>query len=102
MPVNKASALAVEGRAHGVLNVKRLYLPGVVIRQTCTECGHVLLRDYDGFHANNPLGHGSYLGRPPVNEAFDLPCWCPECDHEWTEPVELRVALVLRGADAGE
>lgn len=79
------TTLAVEGSAHGVLELKRLYLPGVVIRQTCTECGHVRLRDY---------GHDSYLGWPPVNEAFDLPCWCPECDHEWTEPVELRVALV--------
>ena len=76
----------IEGTPAGRVDVKRFQLPGIVIVQTCPECNHVRRRDYGG---------DSYLGFPPMNERFALPCWCPECDHEWTVPVILSVGLVV-------
>ena len=80
-----ACTFRVEGAVHSALDVKRLYFPGVVIRDVCPKCGGAWERDY---------GSNSYLSYPTVGTPFDLTLYCGECNHEWERRVRLDITLV--------
>lgn len=65
-----------------VIHEKRCYVP-VVLRGTCPACGGEFSRDFDD----------QYLSEPPCGVPFKEGMWCPRCDHEWTEMLQLDVTL---------
>ena len=64
------------------IDTKRFYIPFTV--EVKCKCGHVITRDLSCQYLDYPV-----LGRP-----FDMNFWCVECDHEFSEKVELKVDLV--------
>jgi hypothetical protein len=69
------------------LEVKRFYIPGVVLSGKCPNCKAKWWEDFGD----------SYLSYPTANKPFDHGCCCPECDHEWT--VRLRIDLAVSVVD---
>lgn len=70
------------------IDVKRFYLPGVVLKERCPSCGAEALDD---------LGD-RYLSYPTANVDFDHGMWCKDCGHEWK--VKLHLRLELRRVEA--
>lgn len=72
------------------VDVKRLYLPGYVIKTKCPKCGVAHKID---------LGHDSYLSFPQSGARFDIHACCYEdaCMAEFYVPVKLTVSLELVG-----
>ena len=64
---------------------KRQYMPGYVVKSTCTKCGNVCTNDMD--HA--------YFSCPIVDEPFDTDMYCEPCDNEWYVDVVIRMSLEL-------
>ncbi len=69
------------------LEVKRFYLPGVVVEATCPHCGKVVVQDYSR----------EYLGYPtandPFKETFGHSVDGPGPDHEFVVELVLRLSL---------
>lgn len=68
------------------IDVKRFYLPGVVLTAQCPACGASCEKDYGGC---------DYLSFPVMGSPFDLGLYCRSCDHEWSVPAKLTVRLEL-------
>lgn len=67
------------------LDVKRFYLPGVTVSDTCPKCkGHVV----EDFGAD-------YLSYPVANVEFEHSMYCQKCDHNWKVDMILRVSLEI-------
>lgn len=66
------------------LDVKRFYLPGIVLRDDCPKCGAECVHDFGKW----------YLSYPQANEAFLEGLYCRACSHEWK--VELILVVELR------
>jgi len=64
------------------LDVKRFYVPGVMLTDDCPKCGERYARD---------LGD-DYLSYPVANRPFDFTVYC-ECGHEWTAKLILRLSV---------
>jgi hypothetical protein len=77
--------MRVEGTATGELDVKRCYLPGVVLRSQCPKCS----ADY----AEDMAHH--YLSYPKVGKPEAYGCYCRNeaCGHEWEVMLRLDVTL---------
>lgn len=83
--------MVIEGECNGEEGEdlgKRVYLPGVVIRSKCPECGSPYVKD---------LGE-SYLSYPRVGVPYRLTGYCQECNHEW-EMGSVVVGLTLTMAE---
>lgn len=65
------------------LDIKRLYLPGVVLSAKCPKCGK---------KAKSDLGK-DYLSYPSANVPIDHTMYCGKCDDGWTEEIILRVGV---------
>jgi len=72
------------------LNVKRLYLPGVVLKQKCKKCGKELTMDLSV----------EYLSYPCTNEPFAVCFGCDSCEEE--NMYDYVLGLTLTGIDAQE
>lgn len=66
---------------------KRHYIPGVVVQDSCPECGLLAERD---------LGD-RYLNYPQINGVSPVFLHCPDrdCQREWEVPVIVRVTVEL-------
>lgn len=70
---------------------KRFYMPGVTIKDTCPNCGHVCQVD---------LGdHCIYY--PTFNAPMKFSMYCCEdgCEHEWDIQIIIRVTTELELAE---
>lgn len=67
------------------LNIKRFYLPGLVITATCPGCSRTLEWN----------GDIQYLSFPLVNEPFDERMYCEDCEEADRESNPV-VRLILR------
>ena len=65
------------------LDVKRFYMPGIVLKSKCPKCGASCEIDLSQ----------EYLSYPTVNKPFDHLIYCDECDHEWEERLILKIKL---------
>jgi hypothetical protein len=76
--------------AAGELEIKHLYFPGVVISDTCPNCGKECSTDL-GRHAtsypivNKPTTFGMYCGDG-----------CDGCEHEWEVPILLTFKMEIQ------
>ena len=75
----------IEGKPHGRLELKRCYLPGVVLSDECPSCGKTKTVDLEE----------NYLLLPPMNEAFTFTFYCGDCDEADRRPCEWQHKLVL-------
>lgn len=76
----------IEGAVSGArLDVKRLYLPGVVITADCPVCKGKIELD---------LG-ADYLSYPPVGTEFSQFIYCPDCENEDRDGGGVSVQLKL-------
>lgn len=77
----------------GELDVKRLYLPGVVVRATCPNCGVEVVYGSPEPKENNKTLCLSY---PEANTPTTLGMYCGDgCEHEWTIPIRLNLSLEI-------
>lgn len=65
-----------------VLDIKRLYLPGTVIRSPCAKCGREATSDLE-------VDHLSY---PPVGELAHM-LYCETCRMSWIVMIRLVVRV---------
>ena len=75
--------MKVTGKPEGELDIKRCYLPGVVLEGPCPKCGEPVVKDFEE----------DYLSYPNVNEPVEATCFCGECGHKWTVTLRLNVTL---------
>lgn len=73
----------IEGKAKGKLDVKRCYLPGIVMSDECPRCKLLVIDDL----SNRPLNY------PVMNEPFTYMFYCCGCDEEWEHEVTLNISL---------
>lgn len=71
------------------MDIKRLYLPEFTLESACTECGRMIVKDFED----------EYLSYPPMNKPFDMIFWCggDGCGHEHIRKVRLGVSLTFVG-----
>jgi hypothetical protein len=67
------------------LEIKRLYVPGVVLSGTCPKCEKV---------NNVDLGN-QYLSYPKVDEPHDYGFYCEGCGHEWNRKIMVTLKVEL-------
>lgn len=78
--------MRIEGSVTGLeLDVKRLYLPGLVVKDECPKCQEPWKHDFDS----------DYLSYPVIGSVQDLGAYCQKCEHEWSVKVVLRLSLEL-------
>jgi len=81
----------IEGTVEGAsIDVKRFYLPGVVIKDVCPKCGAPWEHDFGS----------RYLSYPTVGARVNAGGYCQECDHEWEVMVVLKVSVELADPEA--
>lgn len=66
-------------------SVKRLFLPGLEIVDTCSKCKSETRRDLDD----------DYLDYPAFGAELDIRLSCHECLNEWTVKGRLSLSLEL-------
>lgn len=81
----------LEGSPTGIPDIKRFYLPGVVLKTTCPRCGTPKERDF----GSNPLNY------PELGPIY-LGLYCSHCEYEWNLKAELKVELTLVGGGEPE
>jgi hypothetical protein len=74
----------ITGTPSGEIDVKRFYLPGVIVEQACPGCG---------VKCSNDLAD-QYLSYPPMNGPTKVYMGC-ECGEEWTIAARVEVRLVV-------
>jgi hypothetical protein len=72
--------IKITGQPIGEIEVKRFYLDGLEMEYVCPECGTE--------HRWN-----DYLSYPDINKPVYLSFHCEGCDHEWKEPIILKVSV---------
>lgn len=78
--------MKIEGTCEATELGKRVYLPGITLRDTCPACGAEYTKD---------LGD-SYLSYPTVGQAKIIHGYCGACEHEWVlGSVVVRVTLEI-------
>lgn len=65
-----------------VLDVKRFYLPGTVIRAACAKCGREATSDLEV----------DYLSYPPIGELAHM-MYCETCRMPWVVTIRLVVRV---------
>jgi len=75
------------------LGIKRFYVPGVVLRSKCPQCGMVDEKDLSD----------NYISYPQINEPTKVHFYCEHyadsqsedegCGHSWTEEVIVRIKI---------
>lgn len=68
-----------------VSDIKRCYVPGVVINTNCPNCGEQIERDFGN----------QYLSYPRTGSWKKDAMYCTECDHEFTIELKLDVVATL-------
>lgn len=68
--------MVIEGECKGAELDKRTYLPGIVIKSKCPECGAPYEMDLSD----------RYLSYPKVGKPYELTAYCGEgeCNYEWS------------------
>ncbi len=83
----------VKGTAVGKSQVKRFYIPGLSVSDTCPACGNTVVHDL----SKDP----HYIGYPTFGEEFDYGFYCPEdgygkhCGQSWSVRMKLVVTLEM-------
>lgn len=75
--------MIIKGKPRGELEDKRLYLPGVVIIDSCPKCIKTVKQDMKEH----------YLSYPVMNKRFWHGMYCEDCGHEWKVAIVLTVSL---------
>jgi predicted RNA-binding Zn-ribbon protein involved in translation (DUF1610 family) len=83
---NKVTAKIIGIPLEEELDVKRFYIPGVIIQDNCPNCGVETRYDMGGLH---------YLSHPIANKPMQFTMYCNECDHEWSIKIILRIGLEI-------
>lgn len=80
-----SNSVKLTGVPKGELEIKRMYLPGVVLKGKCA-CGKHLVRDFSQ----------DYLSYPTMNKVTKVHLYCGDCDDDTvTIQVRLNVSLTL-------
>jgi hypothetical protein len=98
------STVKIQGKASGELEVKRFYVPGVIVESTCPNCGSKKEKDLSV----------EYFDYPSINKSQDFYFYCeaeidkkkggkpntlnPEdknhyCQTEWLVPLKLELSV---------
>jgi len=87
-------AAAIKGELHpGELDIKRLYLPGLVITDRCPNCGKEVTYGSPEKESNNKTICLSY---PEANTLTKFTMYCGDgCEHEWDIPIRLNVGIEI-------
>jgi hypothetical protein len=82
-------SVKITGPAHGSIDEKRLYLPGITVTDKCPKCGKKATEDLES----------EYLSYPTAGVPFDLGLVCRDekCSTEWSVRVKLVIRLVAVG-----
>lgn len=75
--------IAITGKCSGQIEVKRFYMPGIVIDAVCPNCNEMVVDDF----AEN------YISFPEVGSPFIYGLYCRECEHEWEFKLQLDITL---------
>lgn len=67
------------------LSIKRFYVPGTIIKDTCPNCKTLI--------ENNLDDH--YIYYPKFNEKINYPFYCNECEHEWNVGIIITIQISL-------
>ena len=69
----------------GSLNIKRCYLPGIIVEDDCPKCGIKWT-----FNGTN-----DYVSNPVIGDNIDLHAYCKDCNNEWSVQIQLQVTITL-------
>lgn len=70
----------------GELEIKHLYFPGVIIRDTCPNCGKECSTDLDQV----------CFDYPEINQPSTFGMYCGDgCEHEWEVPIVIDMKIRL-------
>lgn len=83
----------IKGKIKGEIDVKRFYLPGIIVESKCPKCEHL--------HEVNMSTQ--YLSHPVINEPETIGFYCEEdtitentyCDTDWEVKIKLSMEVEL-------
>lgn len=75
----------IEGEARDDIDVKRFYLPGIIIRETCGKCNSEMVKDMAR----------EYFSYPKWGEPQDVFMYCRDCNTETKLKVKLSCKLEI-------
>ena len=78
--------MIVEGHVEGEISIKRMYLPGVTLKDTCPQCGYGVVHDMTSEYVT------CY---PVIGKPFNYTWCCGECENEWEVEVQLDIKLTV-------
>lgn len=67
------------------VDVKRFYIPGTIISDTCAKCQNDCEFDLGDY----------YLAYPSANTVMNFNCNCSECSHTWSVSIQLHISVSL-------
>lgn len=68
------------------VNVKRFYMPGVLVTKPCPKCGQP---------CTNDRGQ-EYFSYPTANSEVKLGLYCQPCDYEWEVKAFFTITLEVK------
>jgi hypothetical protein len=75
----------ITGTAHGEIDVKRLYLPGIKVKSQCEKCSTLVTMDLAD----------EYMSNPSIGAPEPVYFYCDNCEHTWAVDVILKLSLKL-------
>ena len=72
----------IEFKKGSEIDVKRFYLPGILLSFKCKKCGKLMENDYDH----------QYLSYPEIGEQTEY-FWCSECDTQHEMVINLNMSI---------
>jgi len=65
------------------IDVKRFYVPGVVVTADCPACNKTYTQDLST----------DYLSYPVIGAPEDVTFWCDNCNADWTDKIVLKLSV---------
>jgi len=81
--------MEIMGKISGKIDVKRFYMPGLLIRDDCPSCGASEMKD---------MSH-QYVSYPNIGAKILFGFYCDECEHEWEKNIIINITVL---GDKGE
>ena len=77
----------VKGKFDGDIEVKRFYMPGIIVEDECSKCLEVV----------EWSGESDYISYPNTSDKnMHVHMYCQDCENEWEIPITLEITVKLK------